>query len=636
MPLWAIHNGRRAAARAREAQERAARERAARIASKEQQQSIRPVKRQVPRQSQPTPPRSHDTNVVFTIGVGPMTDGRAAASFRAASQGKTAGPRFVQVSYPNRVAPPPAIVSTWQVPPSDEARSKWAAASGPLSTEAELDLSSRFVQESLASWNDPPNPAAPPVSFNMYYPTYENLTPTQRAWYLFWRSEWLAGRPLYAELSYVFLCSYELLNFLIVRDKEKAYRALEALFFEYRPSFPKLDTRLPSWLGDLAWELEHREEALAWWGSVPWERAAVRALSSKQEGDTFSPERLMGRFEYPTNAHYRKYPSELRNLFLEVARDADRYCREQKGVGLENVVFPGHWHSSKPRRFFEGAVVVRRVHAPTFDLVSDDRPWYYEQRKILEEFFQAVENAHRAQHGVARQLKVEMEILPAVLRKYLRQEFGVRFPALAPAQVEGSKPKSNLPTTVDLAEARRLYSESVEFADELDALTASEESAKDQPPAPPAGANPNLVHPRSTVELGPHAPSIDLEAARQIVKISEKFVDEQSGPELMSEAEAGVEAPAEQLAEAPALAPPVLLSPAERSVLSMFKPGERIPYVELRARASRSRIMLDAALEAINEKAAAAAEDSLILEENGHLYLNPDIDPGSLLRNVKE
>lgn len=90
---------------------------------------------------------------------------------------------------------------------------------------------------------------ARPMPFSGYCPTYTDMTGPQRDWYFFWRSRFDAGEPLKADLAYVFLASYEVINGICPAPADGLARLLR-LWKTYRGTYPFLDRLMPGWCTD--------------------------------------------------------------------------------------------------------------------------------------------------------------------------------------------------------------------------------------------------------------------------------------------------------------------------------------------------------------------------------------------------
>lgn len=483
--------------------------------------------------------------------------------------------RFVTVSGDGEdgsVRLPPQPIETLAV--HEPSRAAWAKAGGVAFSRSKLMRSDAFVRASLSSLDKPVDQTAPPVPLMAYWTTYASMDRTQEAWYLRWRREWLAGRPLKTDLSYLFVCTYELLNFTIIPEQERSYRALVTLYEEYRAEHKKLDNYLPGWLGDLAWELRLDAEAAMWWSESGNDGAASRAAASA--GTTQKREEsIFDHYTYPPTAHSRAHEEELRELFQRVAVDADAYCQQKTKKRLQEVL-PYGSVAAKPlaRAFYASAVIVRQTGARP--LIVQEKAYSYAHQRGFEEFFQAVENAHRRLHGNKRMLKIDEEFVPKVLGEYLRE----RLPAIIDAVTAASTPA----VTLDVQHATRIREASDAFRVSMESDPSSTPHDEPDEEAPSIAAN--LLASSAAASEATWLPTADLD--------------------------------------------PSPLSNDERHLLRFLLERKQAPHQEAIDHARQAGYMLSNVMDTLNEKAMARTGEPIADLSGDIIALNPDLPENTL------
>ncbi len=113
-----------------------------------------------------------------------------------------------------------------------------------------------FIAESL-KYNNQALEEAEFYPFNTYNPSFSSMNQHQKDWYLYWRKEFLNDNIVDTDLSYIFLFSYELINYSFNQRASFNISVLENLYNKYKTDFPKLDNYLPRWLGDLLSETNY-------------------------------------------------------------------------------------------------------------------------------------------------------------------------------------------------------------------------------------------------------------------------------------------------------------------------------------------------------------------------------------------
>lgn len=88
------------------------------------------------------------------------------------------------------------------------------------------------------------------AQFYSYMPQYAHLTPSQKSYYLYWRSEVRCGRYIRTDYSYLYLYVYEILNLPDKIPPEEGICLLCRVWREYRSKLPRLDMYFPIWIED--------------------------------------------------------------------------------------------------------------------------------------------------------------------------------------------------------------------------------------------------------------------------------------------------------------------------------------------------------------------------------------------------
>ncbi|MBQ8908048.1 MAG: TerB N-terminal domain-containing protein [Clostridia bacterium] len=92
--------------------------------------------------------------------------------------------------------------------------------------------------------------AAPFVPFFSYSPQYAQLSPEQRAYYLYFRDAAHRGEYVRTDKNYLLLFIYEILNTPDIIHPEKGVLLLAGVWAAYRKEFPQMDKYMGDWLAD--------------------------------------------------------------------------------------------------------------------------------------------------------------------------------------------------------------------------------------------------------------------------------------------------------------------------------------------------------------------------------------------------
>ncbi len=107
----------------------------------------------------------------------------------------------------------------------------------------------KFKKDALRNLNRT-HPACDYVYFFSYMPQYEQMTVSQMAYYLYWRSEVRKGIYLKTDINYLFLYIYEIINLPEIIPPKDGAVILSRLWGAYRSDVSYLDKYLGEWLCD--------------------------------------------------------------------------------------------------------------------------------------------------------------------------------------------------------------------------------------------------------------------------------------------------------------------------------------------------------------------------------------------------
>lgn len=88
------------------------------------------------------------------------------------------------------------------------------------------------------------------AQFYSYMPQYAHLTPSQKNYYFWWRSQLREGKYIKTDYSYLYLYVYEILNLPDKIPPKEGIRLLCRVWREYRKSLPRIDSYFAIWIED--------------------------------------------------------------------------------------------------------------------------------------------------------------------------------------------------------------------------------------------------------------------------------------------------------------------------------------------------------------------------------------------------
>lgn len=266
-----------------------------------------------------------------------------------------------------------------------------------------------FVQDSLRYAGESGG-ICQEVPLQAYWTTFDMLNSKQRDWYFYWRDQVLKGNYIEVDLSYVFLFTYELLNYSFNPNASFNVSMLVRLYENYVERLPKLERYLKQWIADMLYELG--EQALAEEWSV--ERGDIPPLYNqlKEKADQLSKISITSWKPYVRNyretVFYKEHKNKVFKIFKESIPLLQRIYKEERNDLISR------WFQTKKereiRRLFSSAVVGRgynEIHIGV-ERIRPTEELYNEVTAL----FRLSENVARILNGEKREIKVEEGFLP--------------------------------------------------------------------------------------------------------------------------------------------------------------------------------------------------------------------------------
>ncbi|WP_340003396.1 TerB N-terminal domain-containing protein [Paenibacillus sp. FSL K6-0276] len=345
------------------------------------------------------------------------------------------------------------------------------------------------------------------VPFKSYWPTYGHMTGTQSRWYFYWRNEVRHGRYPKADLSYIFLHVYELINGVGWEDPYDGYRQLSQIWEAYRESYKRLDQYLGGWIADFSF-VHHldvplslivaRSRGLA--GDLA-ELELMRCLTIAPDQLTFTVLTAMSDYDISKSKFYMGEGKDALEQYIpQVVALINAYVTRRHGSNLVEMFPPGP-SVMRERYLFRSAVYDISLYGYSVLIpvvrISKSPPL----RSLITRLFRLTENKLRELLGYRGRLKgVNVDAdMDNLITRFLKREF------------EKEKQEDKGPAVViDREKLERLQSDSeivrtmltVEDMNEMDELEDSEAEVITEEPKPvKEGINPiESLEPESAIE----------------------------------------------------------------------------------------------------------------------------------------
>lgn len=275
--------------------------------------------------------------------------------------------------------------------------------------------------------------------FHTYWPTFESMSKYQQQWYFYWREQVVNGNYPDTDLSYIFLFTYELMAYSFEPNPNRSVALLIRMYEAYQERYPKLNTYLPEWIGDLFYEGGRKDLAEEWYA-----RSSIRSASNVgqyEAFDRFNTAEMFGKIPfrlwkkqfiyYRTNQFNEEHAQLLTRAYKKALDETNRYYLETSGKTLIDHWFPKQ--KSESTHLFRSAVITSTRSSAVKQVIRrGPTPQTHHELNALIRF---VENLVRANQGIKRKIKVDEEMIPEALQKRLEQRF-----SLVQKSTTGTKP----------------------------------------------------------------------------------------------------------------------------------------------------------------------------------------------------
>ena len=267
----------------------------------------------------------------------------------------------------------------------------------------------------------------PRVSFFAYIPQHWQLDFHQLNWYVYWRSNALAGNFLETDYSYILLFIYEIINSPELVGPEKGLDLLAGLWIAFRDEYPKLDQLLGDWICDYCFinRLQCPHEKLKPVQEYALRRAKIPEFYFDSHDRSECAAGLMTRFAshdwrksgYSKSENAAEFDKHINAAFHKVYTEilTSGKTPEPTEETCSYIAYETALCAPETRRYIE----VRYLFY--------DRP--HESDDLISSIIRYSENRVRAGLGISQRLKVNK--LPDNIRECIDAYFDVNFPTMA-------------------------------------------------------------------------------------------------------------------------------------------------------------------------------------------------------------
>lgn len=250
------------------------------------------------------------------------------------------------------------------------------------------------------------------IPFNAYSPTFAVLDSYRKDFYFYWREQANKGIFLETEISYIFLYSYELINYSYNPNAAYNVSMLEQLYLHYMYRYPKLEKYLPTWISDFLLELGETELASLWKSTgtrIDEEYLTMKSYEESLESISMS---VWWKYisERPRSHFFKENKQKIYKIFKEEIQFLhEQYQRKNSKSGVFENLFP-IMDTKFSKQLFESAVVERAVLNQ--EVLVRQRTVSEDYKKILSQLMRIAENFLRLELNANDFLKIDYSILP--------------------------------------------------------------------------------------------------------------------------------------------------------------------------------------------------------------------------------
>ncbi|MED2037497.1 TerB N-terminal domain-containing protein [Bacillus wiedmannii] len=261
----------------------------------------------------------------------------------------------------------------------------------------------------------------PEIPLQAYWTTFDMLNSKQKDWYFYWRGQVVKENYIEVDLSYVFLFTYELLNYSFNQNASFNVSMLVRLYENYVERLPKLEHYLKPWIADMLYELGEWSLAKEWFVDRDETPTLYNQLKEKEE--QLSKISITVWKPYIRNYRETVFYKEHKNKVFKVFKESVSLLQQIYGEEKSNLA--DRWFQTNKereiRRLFSAAVIGRShndIHI-TVERIRPNEDLYNEVTAL----FRLSENVARILNGEKREIKVEEEFLPEGFKNIMMEHF---------------------------------------------------------------------------------------------------------------------------------------------------------------------------------------------------------------------
>lgn len=271
------------------------------------------------------------------------------------------------------------------------------------------------------------------VYFFSYMPQYEQMTVSQMAYYLYWRSEIRRGIYLKTDINYLFLYAYEVINLPEKIPPKKGAVILSRLWGAYRDDFRYLDKYLGEWLCDycLVHNVSPDWTVLEVFADDIADKVSLPEFYIRDTVLPFGFINAVSAYDYKKSKYYEQYRAEYDRHIPEAM------CRAVNRIIMTDLEAYGILPMKAARDSFSGAIacnaVKYKLEVMRYSLRRSLAKNTIDMKSLFANMIKLCENRVRAAVGVKSRFS------PTGIDAALKAEIHAYFDACYPAQTQSKR-----------------------------------------------------------------------------------------------------------------------------------------------------------------------------------------------------
>lgn len=269
----------------------------------------------------------------------------------------------------------------------------------------------KFCKDSLAYSKRQSHQAKPAkrLLLNTYEPLLNTLDKDQKEWYFYWRKEVLKGEYIDAELGYILIFVYELLNYTFNDNAAFNLSMLDRIYANYQNKHFILGDQLPRWICDFCYELEEYELEKKWTYKMRYHELShyetLKQFENKLETVSITFWKQFMRY------NRTRFFKSNRNLIYKIFKTSIALLEREyqaQGENLIEVWISLNKEAGFERQLFQNAVIGREVK----NKLETKRVPNLKMREDLRALFGLAKNVARIKVGETSQVNVDETRFP--------------------------------------------------------------------------------------------------------------------------------------------------------------------------------------------------------------------------------